>query len=1009
MLALHRFVSRRWLCPAILAMFSIFALNAQIGGGSIVGLVRDPSGAPIAGVTIASHNQDTNETQQATTNNEGYYEFPLLPAGHYRLEAEATGFDKLRGGVFELFTGTRPRIDLQLQVGSVNQTVDVIAAAPLINTTTTDLGVVMTRARTDELPLNGRNFQELVGLQAGVVNAPSSGAGGRGGVSFHGSAALGTNFLLDGVDMSFGEVNGAAGFQSAGGGSVLINTISVEAVEEFKSTASATSAEYGRAGGGVVNITTRSGTNTFHGTLFEFFRNDKLNANDFFSNKAGLVRPPLRWNQYGGNLGGPLVRNRLFFFFNFEGAQVKRQSQVTGNVVTPALLALVSPAIRNTLVTFLPSTYVATSNQYIGLHTRNDRQVNDESTYLTRVDYLLGKQRLAVRYSYNNQTYTTPSLAPTIPTVYPMRYNNAVIEHTFSLGASALNEVRVGFNRVDLNRNPANSDSIPAWISAQGVNASQASFIHFIPTTYSLADNFTKIIGAHSLKMGFEIRDVRSVRVQGGKPTYTYNTLTDLINQNPATVTLLFGGSKGLRTFNSGYYFQDDWRVTSNFQVNLGLRYEYSPPLRGGFNVNSSNPFGPFNAAQQPMFAADRNDFGPHVGLVWSPGGSKRTVIRSGGAINYIMPQAIYYYDMAYVDPALSFVSTFNAADVPSQYLVYPAALAFQNLLQANPSQLPANFHLSRSIADYNRRDTYVGTWNFTVQHQLTKDLALQAAYVGQRTVKLISVRPLNLVDPATGTRPVPSLGQINFEENAANISYHALELSLNQRVWHGLSYDAYFTWSKSIGYYTPDDTITFTGSGLQDPNNIAGSTGPVEGLPSKNFRGVFSYTIPGGTHFQNRIARGILGGWTLRGIVGWRSGIPINVVSGNDYYGNGRSAGQRPDIVTGVNPYVETLSNQTWLNPAAFSVAAVAAQKRFGNLGFDALTGPRAFTFDSGLHKTFSITERQQLTFRLEAFNTLNHPVFSNPVATLNNPNFGKITGVGSPRLYQVALKYVF
>jgi hypothetical protein len=984
-------------------------LIAQVGGGSIVGTVHDPSGAPIAGVKVESHNQDTNETQQAISNNEGYYEFPLLPAGHYHLEAEAKGFDRLRGAVFELFTGTRPRIDLQLQVGAVSQTVEVNATAPLINTTTTDLGVVMTRTRTDELPLNGRNFQELVGLQAGVVNQPSSSAGTRGGVSFHGSAALGTNFLLDGVDMSFGEVNGAAGFQSAGGGSVLINTISVEAVEEFKSTASAVSAEYGRAGGGVVNVTTRSGTNTFHGTLFEFFRNDKLNANDFFSNKAGLVRPPLRWNQYGANLGGPLIRNRLFFFFNYEGAQVKRQSQVTGNVVTPALLAQVSPAIRSALTAFLPSTYVPTSNPYIGLHTRNDQQVNDENTFLTRVDWLLGKQRLAVRYSYNNQTYTTPSLAPTIPTVYPLRYNNAVVEHTYSLGPTAFNELRAGFNRVDLNRNPANSDSIPAWIVVQGVNASQSSYIHFIPTTYTLADNFTKIVGAHSIKMGFDIRAVRSVRNQGGKPTYTYNTFTDLINQNPASVQLLFGGSKGLRTFNGGYYAQDDWRVTQNFQLNLGLRYEYSPPLRGGFNVNSSNPFGPFNAAQQPMFAPDRNDFGPHLGMVWSPGGSKRTVLRSGFAINYIMPQAIYYYDMAYVNPALSFVSTFSGADVPSQYLVYPAALAFQNLLQNDPSKLPANFHLSRSIADYNRRDTYVASWNFTFQHQLTNDLAFQAGYVGQRTVKLISVRPLNLVDPKTGTRPDPTLGQINFEENAANISYHALELSLNQRVWHGLNYDLYFTWSRSLGYYTPDDTITFTGSGLQDPNNIAGSNGPVEGLPTLNFRGVVSYALPGGSHFGNPIVRGALSGWTLRGILGWRDGIPLNVVSGNDYYGNGRSAGQRPDAVVSVDPYLENVDNQTWLNPAAFSVTSAAAQKRFGNLGFDALTGPHAFTLDAALHKTFSITERQKLTFRLEAFNALNHPVFSNPVTTLNNPLFGKITGVGSPRLYQVALKYVF
>src|SRR6266404_4219748 len=361
----------------------------QIGGGSIVGVVKDASGAPVAGVTIVAYQQDTNEERRVTTNAEGYYEFPLLAPGPDRLEAEAAGVEKLRGEVFALATGTRPRIDLTLRVGSVAETVDVKATAPLINTTTTDLGVVMPRERIEELPLNGRNFQDLVELQAGVVNAPASSAGSRGGVSFHGSTALGTNVLLDGVDMSFGEVNGSASFQSAGGPSTLVNTVSVEAVEQFKSTANAYSAEYGRAGGGVLNVTTRSGSNKLHGTLFEFFRNDKLNANDFFSNKNALGKTPLRWNQFGGNLGGPIRRDRLFFFFNYEGAQVKRQAQVTGNVPTPALLALVSPAIRSVL-SLLPTTYTPSSNPYIGTHIRDDRSENHENTFLGKVDSVLG-------------------------------------------------------------------------------------------------------------------------------------------------------------------------------------------------------------------------------------------------------------------------------------------------------------------------------------------------------------------------------------------------------------------------------------------------------------------------------------------------------------------------------------------------------------------------------------------------------------------------------------------
>src|SRR5262249_14887841 len=238
----------------------------------------------------------------------------------------------------------------------------------------------------------------------------------------------------------------------------------------------------------------------------------------------------------------------------------------------------------------------------------------------------------------------------------------------------------------------------------------------------------------------------RSVGIQGGPPSYSYTTYASAISGTPQTVGLSFTTSKGLRTMNQGYYFQDNWQVTDRLQVNLGLRYEYSPPLRGGFNVNSSNPYGSYNAAQQSMFAADRNDFGPRVGIVYRL--APRTVIRTGGAISYVMPQAIFYYDMAYISPALSGVSSVSPADVPARYPPVPNIFAFKILFPQNPSLLPSDIRLSRSVADYTRRDTYVNMWNFSVQQELTRTLVVQAAYVGQRTDKLISVRPLNLVDP---------------------------------------------------------------------------------------------------------------------------------------------------------------------------------------------------------------------------------------------------------------------
>lgn len=987
------------------------ALHAQIGGGSIVGVVTDPTGSPVMGVKVSAHNQRTNEIMQTTTNERGYYEFPLLPAGIYRLEAQAAGFDKAVGAAFELNSGTRPRIDFQLKIGAVTETVEVQATAPLINATNTELGVVIDQARVEELPLNGRDFQELLTLQAGVENAPDSGAGGRGGISFHGSSALATNMMLDGIDMSFGEVNGSASFRSAGGGSVLINTVSVEALSEFKATGSAFSAEYGRSGGGVVNITTKSGTNAFHGTLFEYFRNDKLDANDFFSNRTGLPKPPLRWNQFGGNLGGPIKRDRAFFFFNYEGAQVGRLRKITGNTATPALLTLLKPAMRQTLETYLPTDFTPTSNAYVGYHTRNDQQRNKEHTFLSRGDLALGKQRIAARHSYNHQDYISPNFSRVLPTVYPMRFHNAVIQDNWNTSATSFNELRLGVNRVDLNRNAPGSERIPAWITApSGISASLPSYIHFISTTYTIADNFSHVRGAHSMKTGFEIREVRSVREQGGQPTYSYNNFNDLIADRPLNIQLLFGGGKGLRTRNLGFYAQDEWRLSRNVQVNAGLRYEYSPPLRGGFNVASSDPYGPFIHAQEPMFASDRNDFAPRLGLVWALGSDQRTVIRTGAAVSYLMPQAIHYYDMAFVHPDLPFVATFAAADVPPQYLAYPLTVEFTNRVAADPSLLPKSFRLSRSIADYNRRDTYVNMWNLAIQRAVTSGFAVQAAYVGQRTVKLISVRPLNLVDPVTRSRPVPELGQINFEENAANISYHAMQLSFNQRLWRGLRYDAYFTWAKSIGYYNPDETITFTApGGLQDPLNIAGSKGPVRGLPYKRINGVVSYAIPGGNRWQNPVLRAAMRGWTFRSIFSLRSGLPINVTTGSDIVGTGRSAGQRPDPVPGVEPYIRDLEALTWLNPAAFTTVDQRREKRYGFLGYNRFLGPAQQNINAALHKTFTLREQHRLTFRLEVFNVLNHTPFSNPVTSFSDPNFGKIQSAGTPRNVQLALKYTF
>jgi hypothetical protein len=322
---------------AALMWLAGFAIG-QVDEGSFIGRVTDQSGAVVVGAIVRAVNTGTNIVTEAATNDSGYFEFPLLAVGKYVLTVEKGGFRKAATAPIELHAGTKPRVDLALQLGEVAEAVTVSAAAPLINATSTELGMVIDDKKVEDLPLNGRDFTQLFSLQNGFN---TGGQSARGGVEFNGLSSSGNSFLMDGVDMSFGELSGI-GIAAIGGTGTLINTLSVDAIEEFKTSDGAFSADYGRASGAVINVTTKSGTNNYHGNLWEYFRNDKLDATDFISNLRGLKKSELRQNQFGGNFGGPILKDRIFFFFNYEGARVIRGRIVTGNVPTPLLLSQIT-------------------------------------------------------------------------------------------------------------------------------------------------------------------------------------------------------------------------------------------------------------------------------------------------------------------------------------------------------------------------------------------------------------------------------------------------------------------------------------------------------------------------------------------------------------------------------------------------------------------------------------------------------------------------------------------
>jgi hypothetical protein len=296
------------------------------------------------------------------------------------------------------------------------------------------------------------------------------------------------------------------------------------------------------------------------------------------------------------------------------------------------------------------------------------------------------------------------------------------------------------------------------------------------------------------------------------------------------------------------------------------------------------------------------------------------------------------------------------------------------------------------------------------VQRALTSGLALQASYVGTRNWDQLGTRNLNLFSPALGTRVHPNLGTVVLREFAGRSSYHALQLALNQRLQHGVTFDFYYAYAKSLSYYGADSGASGGDTTVQDANNIAGSYGPKISDLRHTETLVASYALPtAGFAGKSRLAAGFLSGWNLQGIQTARSGLPINVLAGRDEAGINTTGFQRPDLVPGVNQYIENLNTMQWLNAAAFDNKTPAAQFRYGNLGYNALRGPSAFTFDFALHKTFHIHEKQTLTFRAEAFNFLNHKKLNLPITSLANPSFGLITSGGDGRNVQLALKYLF
>jgi outer membrane receptor protein involved in Fe transport len=989
-----------WMRAVFALAVGISGLSAQTNTASLTGRVLDSSGSTLAQAKLMLTQSETAYSRKATTDEAGNFQFPLLPPGSYEVAVAHSGFKTEKREGIVLAAGDRARIDVTLAVGEVTETVSVVANASQTNTESSALGFVAGSKQVESLPLASRNFDQLITLGTGVIRSRPNTVPS---FSINGTSQYGYNLALDGTDSSAIE-NPTLSDPSAGSQSRL-NVVSPDSIEQLEVQTGTFSADIGRAEGAVINIISKSGTNNFHGSLHEFFQNDKLNARNFFS----TTRDILHQNQFGGTLGGPIQRDHLFFFLNYEGSIARIPLQITSNVPTQSLRDRAPTAYQTYLSEVpLPTQPLANSTD-AGFYRRSDVFKANENLANMRVDYKQGPDSIFARYSLNKSETSSPAFLPTNRLVFPLTNHLATVGYTRILGSSTFNELRLGLDRWDVPRENQGFAGGLGQITITGIlTANNAEGkLHWVDSTYTLADTLHHRVGAHSLRMGGEFRRLDSARTQRANPQFSYTSVAAFLANTPTNVTLTYGVlGADLRQWQTGLFFQDDWRLGPRLTLNLGVRYDYFTPLAevDGRMVNTgADPLGPFQPAGTPLYHSDKNNFQPRAGFAWDITGQQKTVLRGGFGIYTIALPPFFIWSAATISPLLPATATYTPVDFPGLSYPLSGALAAANtnpLLAVQLGFAPAV--VSRFVIDPNRRDAYTESLNLTLERQLTRNLVLQTSYVGTRTLKSQGSRALNLIDPITHVRPVPSVGQVSYSDNSDRRNYNSLQVSVRKRFSHGLSAAANYTWSHLIIYGNED---AFGPGAVQDWNNIAGS----RGTSNLDLRHLFvldyTWEMPHWSWTSQGWTKAALDGWTLSGITTMRSGLAVNLLTGRDNRGNGFPSTQRPNYLGG-SIYATNQSVSQWFNVAAFVNPAAGT---FGNLGYNIANGPIKVGVDVALSKSFLVWHEHRLQFRADAFNLPNRANFSNPDGNINSPTFGQITAADNPRQMQLSLRYQF
>src|SRR5262245_477286 len=1016
--------------------------SGQVTTAKLVGQLHDIQGGALPGTIVVATHEGTGVSRRAVTDANGEFVLTALPSGSYTVKIERTGFKSREDQGIQLGAGQTVRQLFVLEVGTLEETVKVTGESPLLETVASLQADSLGSQEVRELPVNRRNLTNLMSLTPGVSTS------GAGDVQMNGVAAGGTGVTVDGTEANS---NPEARSLAQYGGQNQISVMSLDSIAEVQIVKGVLPAEYGGVAGGQVNVISRSGTNSFHGSSFYSGQNAKLNARNFFSSAA---QPVGTFNQYGGTLGGPVVHNRAFFFATYEG--YREDVQVNLNMTVPyqsvrdeILRALPFPETRTVLdVLYLPTEPIVSTagvvdprvGRWRGLGTRK----RTENHVVAKGDVaVLNGANLAVTYT-RLRPFTLeprPVLNNANDREFPNEQDRVAAQMTMTHG-SWVSESRFGWNRTYLARLDAflsiTGPNAPAEILPYGRRMSAFSITNLFATpcsdswdmagtTFSLDQKLRRGFQRHRLKSGFRFMSETGGRLNPENPSFTYQTYADLLANIPQSLSTSFGAPPHDSNMDqySGF-LQDDWRVGNHLVLNLGLRYDYY----GVVKVRATTPVEvevvnfeaptdlrklDFGALRDPLrpYEPDGNNLAPRMGFAWTVDHSERTVVRGGVGYMYSPPLVATVRQSA-ANPFIPFRTVYNRTEIASRGIKWPIYTDESSVFALADSGGKRSVF---SLFDPNMQVPYTVQSMISVQRSLGHTMAAEVSYLRTDGNDFPLQRQFTQAfDRQTGARPNLSLGAPGgyYVDSRQTMVYNGLQRSVLKRLSDRYSWEVNYTLGRSVATQGGDLSAYYIASfeNNQDFWDPEFDRGPASNDVRHRMNASFIYELPG-VRGGHGVLNGAIGGWQLTGIAQARSGTALRVQQPS---GIDRS---RPDVVPGADLIFADWTSScdargcNYLNPAGFARVPVSsvtnATLRPGTYMLDMARGPASLNVHTTVAKNFAIGGGRRLQVRIDVFNVLNRRNYDNPELRVNNVDFGRITGASGSRVLQFGGRLTF